>query len=233
MTFDLGTDEATDLTDGAGRCSSARCTSPPCAWPTTSAATPSASSTSRGSRTCCRRPTWSRACSTTPTGRPCTDATAGAVLYEGEALPHFNEVDEVRRPRRARHEPGLARARASIPPTTLHDLRWGERYTGPDRDGQPLDAFVWVFEISGAVPAAALRGRLPPARERTPAAHVLPARAAAPSRASSKPGEVVWSRVYVGRTDALHARPRPGQPRSRCPTPRPSAAGRPPPRSGR
>ena len=32
------------------------------------------------------------------------------------------------------------------PATTLHDVRWGEDY-----DGQ----FVWVFEISGSVPADA------------------------------------------------------------------------------
>ena len=33
------------------------------------------------------------------------------------------------------------------PATTLHDVRWGEDY-----DGQ----FVWVFEISGSVPASHL-----------------------------------------------------------------------------
>ena len=55
---------------------SARCTSPPCGSPTISAATRSASSTSRGSRTCCRPATWSKARSTTPTARRSAAATA-------------------------------------------------------------------------------------------------------------------------------------------------------------
>ena len=65
-------------------------------------------------------------------------------LYAGSPLPHFNEVDE-----------GVAvdalvtnrlwTAMGLDPATTLHDIRWGEEY-----DGQ----FVWVFEISGSVPAS-------------------------------------------------------------------------------
>ena len=33
------------------------------------------------------------------------------------------------------------------PATTLHDVRYGEHYKGGD-----VDAFVWVFEISGSAP---------------------------------------------------------------------------------
>jgi hypothetical protein len=65
-------------------------------------------------------------------------------LYPGVPLPHFNEVDE-----------GAAvdalvtnrvwTAMGLDPATTLHDVRWGADY-----DGQ----FVWVFEISGSVPAS-------------------------------------------------------------------------------
>ena len=66
------------------------------------------------------------------------------MLYEGEPLPHFNEVDECA---------GLDalvtnrvwNALAFPPENTLHDLRFGEDYDGE---------FVWVFEISGAVPPA-------------------------------------------------------------------------------
>ena len=39
------------------------------------------------------------------------------------------------------------------PATTLHDVRWGEHYTG---DG--IDEFVWLFQISGAVPPSHLAG---------------------------------------------------------------------------
>ncbi|HEX6515423.1 MAG TPA: hypothetical protein VF049_07600, partial [Nocardioidaceae bacterium] len=65
-------------------------------------------------------------------------------LYPGAPLPHFNEVDE-----------GVAvdslvtnriwTAMGLDPATTLHDIRWGEEYDG---------RFVWVFEISGSVPAS-------------------------------------------------------------------------------
>src|SRR5260370_41472808 len=84
----------------------------------------------------------------------------GRVLYEGEALPHFNEVDE------CAGLDGLVTNRlwrrlGYDPETTLHDLRYGEDYAG---------RFVWVFEISGAVPpqhlvdgyAGAVSGPQPP-----------------------------------------------------------------------
>ncbi|MBL8162000.1 MAG: fucose isomerase, partial [Anaerolineae bacterium] len=78
---------------------------------------------------------------------PVYDAN-GTELYPGQALPHFNEVDE-----------GAAvdalvtnrvwTAMGFDPATTLHDLRYGEHYTG---DG--VDDYVWVFLISGAAPAS-------------------------------------------------------------------------------
>ncbi len=126
---------------------------------------------------------------------PVTDASTGAVLYEGEALPHFNEVDEAA---------GLDalvtnrvwRALGFDPATTLHDLRWGERYTGPDRDGQPLDAFVWTFEISGAAPAAHFEGGYRSARSERQPPMYFPL-GGGTLKGVSKPGEVVWSRIYV------------------------------------
>ncbi|SDK70681.1 hypothetical protein [Aliiruegeria lutimaris] len=70
------------------------------------------------------------------------------VIRQGEAIVHFNEVDEcagldgilINRLHKALGQPVES---------TLHDLRWG----GPDESGT-TDAFVWVFEISGAVPPA-------------------------------------------------------------------------------
>ena len=77
---------------------------------------------------------------------PVTREGSKEILYKGEALPHFNEVDE------CAGLDGLVTYRVwrelGFPPeNTLHDLRWGRHYAG---DG--LDAYVWVFLISGAVP---------------------------------------------------------------------------------
>src|SRR5712692_2423812 len=79
---------------------------------------------------------------------PVTARGNGRVLYEGRALPHFNEVDECAGldalvTNRIWTELGYP------PENTLHDVRYGETYGGE---------FVWVFEISGAVPPAHLVG---------------------------------------------------------------------------
>jgi hypothetical protein len=119
---------------------------------------------------------------------PVKHRSNGRVLYEGRALPHFNEVDECA---------GLdalvtSRVWTSLgfePETTLHDVRYGETY-GAD--------FVWVFEISGAVPPQHLIGgyagvvseRQPPMYFRLGGGTI---------KGVSKPGEVVWSRIFVDR----------------------------------
>jgi len=126
---------------------------------------------------------------------PVADPATGAVLYEGEPLPHFNEVDEgAGLDALVTHR--VWRALGYDPATTLHDLRWGERYVGPDRDGRPLDAFVWVFEISGAAPAAHFEGGYRSARSERQPAMYFPL-GGGTLKGVSKPGEVVWSRVYV------------------------------------
>jgi hypothetical protein len=73
-------------------------------------------------------------------------------LYKGQALPHFNEVDE------CAGIDGLVTDRlwrqlGYSPENTLHDLRWGRQFSGKV-DGKKLDAYVWVFLISGAAPPA-------------------------------------------------------------------------------
>lgn len=120
----------------------------------------------------------------------------GRVLFAGEALPHFNEVDE------CAGLDGLATYRLwrklGFPPeNTLHDLRWGQQYIG-----QGIDDYVWVFLISGAAPPAhfiggwrgAVSERQPPMYFRLGGGTL---------KGISRPGHVVWSRVYVMNA-ALH-----------------------------
>ena len=112
-------------------------------------------------------------------------------LYAGRALPHFNEVDE-----------GVAvdslvtnriwTAMGLDPATTLHDIRWGQDYEGQ---------FVWVFEISGSVPASHNGGYDKSWSMRQPPMY-FPLGGGTLS-GISKPGEVVWSRVFI-MDGALH-----------------------------
>ncbi|MDR7233708.1 fucose isomerase [Agrococcus sp. BE272] len=113
-------------------------------------------------------------------------------LWAGAPLPHFNEVDE-----------GVAvdalvtnrvwTAMGFDPATTLHDIRWGEEYDGE---------FVWVFEISGSVPASHNGGY-----DRSYSMRQVPMffpKGGGTLSGVSKPGEIVWSRVFV-MDGALHA----------------------------
>jgi hypothetical protein len=118
--------------------------------------------------------------------RPPVKSADGRVLYEGRPLPHFNEVDE------CAGLDALITNRVwtalGLPPeTTLHDLRYGEEYNGD---------FVWVFEISGAVPPehniGGYRGTV---SERQPPMYFR--LGGGSLKGVSKPGEIVWSRVYI------------------------------------
>jgi L-fucose isomerase-like protein len=122
--------------------------------------------------------------------RPPVKDRQGKLLYPGQPLPHFNEVDE-----------GVALdalvtnrvwTALELPPeTTLHDVRYGESY------GEGSDArYVWTLEISGSVPPAhfadgyaeAVSERQPPMYFRLGGGTI---------KGISKPGDVVWSRIYV------------------------------------
>jgi hypothetical protein len=111
-------------------------------------------------------------------------------LYAGRPLTHFNEVDEcagldgllIQRIHSALGQPVE---------NTLHDLRWSDR----DQTGT-TDAEVWVLEISGAVPASHFaRGWADAEGFRQPAMY-FPS-GGSTIRGISKPGEVVWSRIYI------------------------------------
>jgi hypothetical protein len=118
-------------------------------------------------------------------------------LYAGGPLPHFNEVDE------CAGVDALVTNRCWTalgldPSTTLHDVRWGEHFKG-DGQGEAwgnLDAFVWLLQISGAAPANHfVDGYAGAKRERQPAMY-FPLGGGS-LKGISKPGEIVWSRVFV------------------------------------
>jgi len=123
-------------------------------------------------------------------------------LYAGGPLVHFNEVDE------------CAGVDALItnrcwnalkldPSTTLHDVRWGEHYKGVGPDGTEIDDFVWVLQISGAAPANHFAGGYAGAKSERQPAMYFPL-GGGTLKGISKPGEIVWSRVFV-EGGALHA----------------------------
>ncbi|XVV09866.1 fucose isomerase [Actinoplanes sp. CA-131856] len=148
---------------------------------------------------------------------PVTSRDGARVLWEGSPLPHFNEADE-----------GVAvdalitnrlwTAMGLDPATTLHDIRWGEDYDGE---------FVWVWEISGSVP---------PSHFETGYAEAVGLRqdpvyfplGGSTIKGISKPGEVVWSRVFIqngtvhadlGRATAVTLPPEESERRSQATTP--------------
>jgi len=122
--------------------------------------------------------------------RPPAFTRDGRELYPGRPLPHFNEVDECVGVD-AIVTNRVWTAMGLDPATTLHDVRWGEHYTG---DG--IDDFVWLFQISGAVPASHLAGGYRGAVSvRQPAMYFR--LGGGTLKGVCKPGEVVWSRVFV------------------------------------
>ncbi len=122
-------------------------------------------------------------------------------LYAGGPLPHFNEVDECA---------GVDALVTNLcwealgfdPSTTLHDVRWGEHYKGPGPDGE-IDAFIWLLQISGAAPANHFVGGYAGATSERQPAMYFPLGGGS-LKGIGKPGEIVWSRVFV-EGGALHA----------------------------
>jgi len=118
--------------------------------------------------------------------RPPVFSRTNGELYSGRALPHFNEVDEC-----AGFDALITnRIWTKLgydPETTLHDLRYGEEYNGE---------FVWVFEISGAAPPRHFTGGYAGAvSERQPAMYFR--LGGGTVKGVSKPGEIIWSRVFI------------------------------------
>ncbi len=122
--------------------------------------------------------------------RPEVRNESGQPIRPGRAITHFNEVDE------CAGIDGLLtdqvhRALGQPAENTLHDLRWGDI----DRTGKQ-DGFVWVFEISGAAPAAHHAGGYAGSHGyRQPQMYFR--LGGATLSGVAKPGVVVWSRFYV------------------------------------
>ncbi|HXJ56570.1 MAG TPA: fucose isomerase [Verrucomicrobiae bacterium] len=121
---------------------------------------------------------------------PVQSAPTGRLLFPGEAVPHFNEVDE------CAGLDGLVtyqlwRQLGFAPENTLHDLRWGQHYRG-----HGLNDYVWVLLISGAAPPAHFVGGYRGATsERQPPMYFR--LGGGSLKGVSKPGHVVWSRVFI------------------------------------
>ncbi len=126
-------------------------------------------------------------------------------ISPGRPITHFNEVDE------CAGLDGLITDRVwtamGLPPdNTLHDLRWGEEYRAAeqqnskaaDKKKTPAAEFVWVFEISGAAPASHFVGGYAGAvSERQPPMYFR--LGGGTLKGISRPGEIVWSRIFVDR----------------------------------
>jgi hypothetical protein len=112
------------------------------------------------------------------------------VLYENEPLPHFNEVDE------CAGLDGLMtyrvhKALGQPVESTLHDVRWGDF----DPSGT-VDDYVWVLLISGSAPPAHFVGGWQGASSERQPPMYFPS-GGGTLKGVSKPGEIVWSRIYV------------------------------------
>jgi hypothetical protein len=124
--------------------------------------------------------------------RPPVIGKNGKELYAGMPLPHFNEVDECAGVDAIITNRVLTAMRLD-PATTLHDVRWGEQYSGAG-----MNEFVWLFQISGAVPASHIQGGYAKAisERQSPMYFRL---GGGTLKGVCKPGDVVWSRVFVER----------------------------------
>jgi hypothetical protein len=122
--------------------------------------------------------------------RPPVKNAAGKVIRAGQPLTHFNEVDE------CAGLDGLFtnRVHAALGQpveNTLHDLRWG----ATDASGTTTE-YVWVFLISGSAPPAHhIGGYKGTDSLRQPLMYFR--LGGGTVRGIAKPGEIVWSRIFV------------------------------------
>ncbi len=124
------------------------------------------------------------------TDRPPVANSSGEIICDRQPLTHFNEVDE------CAGLDGLFTNRVHTAlgqpvENTLHDLRWGDY----DQSGTTKD-YVWVFLISGSAPPAHhIDGYAGTDSLRQPFMYFR--LGGGTVRGIAKPGEIVWSRVFV------------------------------------
>jgi hypothetical protein len=111
-------------------------------------------------------------------------------LFPGQPVLHFNEVDE------CAGLDGLliqrVHERLDLPvETTLHDLRWGD-----NDQSNTMNEYVWVFEISGSAPAEHHIGGWAGSEGFRQPPMYFPL-GGSTLRGIAKPGEIIWSRIYV------------------------------------
>jgi len=126
------------------------------------------------------------------TKRPPVFSPDGRELYIGRPVICFNEADECC---------GLDSMMTylvwtdlgMLPDTSLHDVRWVKPYRG---NGIKNEIDVWIWEISGSVPATWNIGEYAGSiGERQPAMYFR--LGGSTLKGVSKPGEIVWSRIYT------------------------------------
>ena len=122
--------------------------------------------------------------------RPPVKNAKGQVIKQGQPFTHFNEADEC-----AGLDAVMTQRVQSLlkQPTenTLHDIRWGDL----DRSGT-TGKFLWVFMISGGAPAAhhigGYKGTVGYRQD-----PVFFPKGGATCSGVAKPGEIIWSRIYI------------------------------------
>lgn len=122
--------------------------------------------------------------------RPDVKRADGSVIRPNEPIVHFNEVDECAALDGVLTN-RLHKALGQPLENTLHDIRWGAN----DPTGTCSD-YVWVFEISGAVPPAHHEGGWAGSESLRQPLMYFPYGGGS-LKGIAKAGEIIWSRIYV------------------------------------
>jgi L-fucose isomerase-like protein len=115
---------------------------------------------------------------------PVRDPETKKVVFDGEAIPHFNEGDIGAGVPQLLMKEIYAKKKMATE-TTLHDVRWGREFEGK---------YVWVFLISGAAPPAHFGGWKKTHVYRQSAMY-FPLGGGSCSGVS-KPGTITWARCW-------------------------------------
>ena len=121
---------------------------------------------------------------------PVKSCCGNRILFEGQPVLHFNEVDECAA-MDALLDNRVLSALGEPVETTLHDVRWGDWDAS-----KTTDEYVWAFQISGAAPPAHFDGGWAGVDSMRQSPMYFPFGGGA-MKGIYKPGELVWSRTFV------------------------------------